>query len=74
VPIQNDRSDKADFNNYNGISVLSTLHKMLLNILLSGGSSVLVLTYRSTADWIFCILQILYKKWEYNETVHQLFI
>jgi hypothetical protein len=23
---------------------------------------------------IFCILQILEKKWEYNETVHQLFI
>jgi hypothetical protein len=29
---------------------------------------------RSTTDQIFCILQILEKKWEYNETVHQLFI
>jgi hypothetical protein len=28
----------------------------------------------STADQIFCICQILEKKWEYNETVHQLFI
>jgi hypothetical protein len=28
---------------------------------------------RSTTDQIFCI-QILEKKWEYNETVHQLFI
>jgi hypothetical protein len=29
---------------------------------------------RSTTDEIFCIRQILEKKWEYNETVHQLFI
>jgi hypothetical protein len=29
---------------------------------------------RSTTDQIFCIRQILEKKWEHNETVHQLFI
>ena len=29
---------------------------------------------RSTIDHIFCIRQILEKKWEYNEPVHQLFI
>jgi hypothetical protein len=29
---------------------------------------------RSTTDQIFCICQILEKKWEYNETLHQLFI
>jgi hypothetical protein len=28
----------------------------------------------STTDQIFCIRQILEKKWEYNETVHQLFV
>jgi len=28
----------------------------------------------STIDHIFCIRQILEKKWEYNEEVHQLFI
>jgi hypothetical protein len=28
---------------------------------------------RSTTDQIFCIHQIL-EKWEYNETVHQLFV
>jgi len=28
----------------------------------------------STTDHIFCIHQILEKKWEYNEAVHQLFI
>jgi len=29
---------------------------------------------RSTTDHIFCIHQILQKKWEHNEAVHQLFI
>ena len=29
---------------------------------------------RSTIDHIFCIRQMLEKKWEYNEEVHQLFI
>jgi hypothetical protein len=29
---------------------------------------------RSTTDQIFYIRQILEKKWEYNETVHKLFI
>ena len=29
---------------------------------------------RSTIDHVFCIRQILEKKWEYNEEVHQLFI
>ena len=28
----------------------------------------------STADHIFCILQILEKKWDHNEAVYQLFI
>ena len=29
---------------------------------------------RPNSDHIFCIRQILEKKWEYNEPVHQLFI
>jgi hypothetical protein len=29
---------------------------------------------RSTNDKIFCIHQILEEKWEYSETVHQLFV
>jgi hypothetical protein len=29
---------------------------------------------RPTTDQIFCIHQILEEKWEYNETIHQLFI
>jgi len=31
-------------------------------------------TKRSPDNHIFCICQILEKKWEYNEAVHQLFI
>jgi hypothetical protein len=50
--------DKTDRNNYRQISLLSTSYKMISNILF----------HRSTTD------QILEKKWEYNETVHQLFI
>jgi hypothetical protein len=41
------------------------------------GSLVWILVYwctRSTTDHIFCIRQILDKKWEYSEAVHQLFI
>jgi hypothetical protein len=30
--------------------------------------------HRSTTDQMFCIRQILERKWEYNETVHRLFI
>ena len=70
--------------NYRGTSCLPSTYKILSSILLSG------LTphaeeitghhqcgfrcNRSTTDLIFCIRQILEKKWEYNEAVHQLFI
>jgi hypothetical protein len=57
---------------------------MLLNVLLSrlslyidesiGDHQCGFRRNRSTTDQIFCICQILERKWEYNETVHQLFI
>jgi hypothetical protein len=61
------------------------LHKKILStILLSEltpyvGKSVRCHQYacqcnRSTTDQIFCIHQILKQKWEYNRTVHQLFL
>jgi hypothetical protein len=66
------------------IIVLSTSYKILSNILLSSLSPYIdeiigdhqcgIRRNRSTADQIFCIRQILVRKWEYNETVHQLFI
>jgi hypothetical protein len=63
---------------------LSTSYKILSNILLSrltpyvdkiiGDHQCGFQRNRSTTDQIFCIRQILEKKWEYNGTVHQLFI
>jgi sorting nexin-29 len=73
VPIH-ERGDKIDCNNYRGISLLSITYKIVLNILLSR-----LVPYideiiadhqfgfrrdRSTTDQIFCIRQILERKWE----------
>jgi hypothetical protein len=73
-----------DCTNYQGISLLSTSYKILSNILLSrltpyvdeiiGDHQCGFRHNRSTTDQIFCIRQILDKNWEYNGTVHQLFI
>jgi len=59
------------------------MHKMVSNILLPrltpfaekiiGDHQCEFLCNRSTTDDIFCICQILKKKWDYNEAVHQLF-
>jgi sorting nexin-29 len=78
------KGDKTDYNNYRGISLLSTAYKILSNILLArlnpyvneiiGGHKCGFRRNRSTTDQIFFIRQILEKKWEYNGTVHQLFI
>jgi hypothetical protein len=78
------KSDKTDCNNYSGISLLSTSYNILSNILLSrlspyideiiGDHQCGFQCNRSTTDQIFSIRQILERKWEYNETVHQLFV
>jgi len=83
VPIPK-KGDKTDCNNYRGISLLPTTYKILFNILLSrlipyakeiiGDHQSGFRRKRSTIDRIFCIRQMLEKKWEYNEEVHQLFI
>jgi hypothetical protein len=83
VPIHK-KGDKTDCNSYHGISLLSTSYKILSNVLLSvlvpyidkiiGDHQCGFRRKRSTTDQIFCIRQILEKKWEYNETVYQLFI
>jgi len=83
VPIHK-KGDKMDCNNCRGISLLPTTYKILSNILLSrlisyvkeiiGNHQCGFRRNRSTIDHIFCICQILEKKWEYNEEVHQLFI
>jgi len=83
VPIHK-KGDKIECNNYRGISLLPTTYKILSNILLSrlipyaeeimGDHQCGFRRNRSTTDHIFCIRQILEKKWEHNESVHQLFI
>jgi hypothetical protein len=82
VPIYK-KGDKTDCSNYRGISLLSTTYKSLSYILLSrltpyaeeiiGGHQCGFRRNRSTTDHIFCIRQILEKKWEYNEAMNQLF-
>jgi hypothetical protein len=67
-----------------GISLLSASYKILSDIPFSRLSPYIYeiigdhqcgfrLTDQTT-DQIFCIRQILEEKWEYNETVHQLFV
>jgi hypothetical protein len=83
VPIYK-KGDKTDCNNYRGISLLPTTYKILSNILLLrlipyaeeviGDHQYGFRRNRSTTGHLLCIRQILEKKWEYNESVHQLFI
>jgi hypothetical protein len=83
VPIYK-KGDKTDCNNYRGLSLLSTAYKILSNILLAkltphvneiiGDHQCGFRRNRSIRDQIFYIRQILEKNWEYNGTVHQLFI
>ena len=78
------KGDKTDCNNFRGISLLPTTYKILSKILLArlipyakeiiGDHKCGFRRKRSIIDHIFCIRQILEKKWEYNEEVHQLFI
>ena len=66
------KGGKTDCSNYKGISLLSTMYKILSNILLSrltpyaeeiiGNHQCGFRRDRSTADHIFCIRQILEKK------------
>ena len=83
VPVHK-KGDKTDCNNYRGISLLPSTYKILSNMLLSrlipyakeiiGYHQCGFLRNRSTTDHIFCIRQILEKKWEHNEAVHRFFI
>ena len=83
VPIHK-KGDKTDCNNYRGISLLPTTYKILSNILFStliqyakeiiGDHQCGFRSNWSIIDHIFCFHQILEKKGEYNEEVHQLFI
>jgi len=68
------KGNKTHCSNYRGISLLSTMYKILYNILLSRltpHAEKIIEDHqcgfrrsRSTTDHIFCIRQILEKKWE----------
>jgi hypothetical protein len=83
VPIHK-KGDKTECSNYWGMLLLPTSYKTLSNILLCrliayadeiiGDHQCGFQCNGSTTDHIFCIRQILEKKWEYNGTVHQQFI
>jgi hypothetical protein len=78
VPIYK-KGNKTDCSNKRGISLLSTTYKILSSILLSrltpqaeeviGDHQCGFQRNRSTTNHIFCIPQILAKKWEYNKEV-----
>ena len=78
------KGEKTNYSNYRGISLLLTSYKILSNIILgrltlyvdeiTGDHQCGFTRNRSTIDQIFCIRQILEKKWKHNGTVHQLFI
>ncbi|KAJ4429626.1 hypothetical protein ANN_21827 [Periplaneta americana] len=78
------KGDKTNCGNFRGISLLLTSYKILSNILLRrltpyvdeiiGDHQCGFRRNRSTIDQIFCIRQIMEKKWKYKGTVHQLFI
>jgi hypothetical protein len=73
VPIYK-KGDKTGCNNYRGMSLLPTTYKILFNILQSrlipyaeeiiGDHQCGFRRNRSTTDHLFCIHQILEKKWE----------
>ena len=77
------KGDRTDCSNYRVMSHLTTTYKILSNILLSRLTPYAeeIIGYhqcgfrrnRSNTDHIFCIRQVLEKKWEYKETVRQLF-
>jgi hypothetical protein len=78
------KGDKTECNNYPAIALLSNAYKISSNILLARLTPYVnevtedhecgFRRNRSTTNHIFYIRQILEKKWEYNGTMHQLFV
>ena len=83
VPIYK-KEENTSYSNYCGISLLLTSYKILSNIIFGrltpyvdeiiGDHQCGFTRNRSNIDQIFCIRQILEKKWEYDGIIQQLFI
>jgi len=83
VPIHK-KGSKTDCKNYRGICLLNASYKILANILYSRlviYAEEIIGDYqsgfrpgRSTIDQIFTIRQIMEKAWEFNISIHQLFV
>ena len=83
IPIHK-KGEKTNCSNFRGISLLPTCYKILSKILLKrlniyakeiiGDYQCGFRPFRSTMDPVFCIRQILEKKWEFGNDVYQLFI
>ena len=83
VPIYKKR-ENINCSDYRGISLLLISYKILSNIILGSLTPYVeeiiedhqygFRRNRSTIDQIFCIRQILEKKWVYDGTIHQFFI
>jgi hypothetical protein len=75
------KGEGTDYNNYRGMSLLSTSYKILSNILLSRLSPLKLLRIISDGLDVTDQLRVKFfpfvrnwrKKWGYNETVHELF-
>jgi len=77
------KGDKTDNSNYRWISLLPTTYKILSDIIwrltlyigqIIGDHQCEFWCNRSTTDQIFCICQILEKKWKCNGTEHELYV
>jgi hypothetical protein len=73
------KSDKTDCRNYTGISLITKCIQNFISSLapyieIIGDCQFGYCHSRATADQMFCICQILEKKWKYSGTVHQLFM
>ena len=83
VPIYK-KGDNTDCSKYRGLSPFASTYKILFDILLSrltqyaeeitGDHQCGFRRNTSTTDHIFYIRHIFEKKWEYNETMHQLWM
>ena len=83
VPVYK-KGNKRECSNYSDILLVSTMYKILFNILLSRLTpypeeinGIIKVDFDTTGQLLiiyFAFVKYLRKKWQYNEAVHQLFV